>query len=228
MADLPELPSWDEMESACPGLGDLADKVTSAANRAVDAILDSIPSLPTSGTAGGIAAKISSAVEGVKAEAEELMAKAKGAVAEIEQTLQEFAMEIQGQIEQLQANIEQWMIELETAVGEYREQLLAWIAEAEAGIASKIEELKDAMPAWLQKSPEELLQDVIDGICDPQVAELGKPNEGEAKKMVPSEAPAENPASTEVETFAAPSKPPIQTNPIKDPLWIDPETGVTP
>lgn len=209
------LPSWDEMESACPGLGELVDKVTSAANRAVDAIVSTITNTPTSGTAGSVGAKISSAIATVKAEAEELMAKAKGAVAEIEQTLQEFAMQIQGQIEELQANIEQWMIELQTAVGEYREQLLAWIAEAEAGIASKIEELKEAMPAWLQKSPQELLQDVIDGICDPEVSELGKPNEGEAKKMVPSEAPAVNPAGTEVETFAAPSKPPIQTNPIK-------------
>lgn len=218
------LPSWDEMESACPGLGDLADKVTSAAGRAVDSIVSSISSTPTAGTAGSVGAKISSAIETVKAEAEELMAKAKGTVAEIEQTLQEYAMEIQGQIEELQANIEQWMIELQTAVGAYRDQLLAWIDQAEAGIASKIEELKAAMPAWLQKSPEELLQDVINGICDPEVAELGKPTEGEAKKMVPSEAPAVNPAGTEVETFAAPSKPPIQANPI----IVDPITGVTP
>lgn len=222
MADLPELQNLSNLESACPNLAELIDNVTSAANRLVDSIVGTITDSPTSGTAAAIGAKITAAVSAVKAEAEELMEKAKGAVAEIEQTLQDFAVEIQGQIEELQANIEQWLVELETAVGEYRERLLAWIAEAEAGIAAKIEELKDAMPAWLQKSPQELLQDVIDGICDPDVSDLGKPTEGEAKKMSPSPAPAVNPAGTEVETFAAPTKPPIQPNPIII------ETGVTP
>lgn len=224
MADIPDLPSWQDMESACPGLGELADKVTSAANRLVDSIVDSIPDAPTSGTAGGIAAKISSAVSSVKAEAEEMMEAAKGAVAEIQQTLQEFAMEIQGQIEQFQAQIEQWMIELETAVGEARDQLLAQIAEAEGAIQDKIAELQAALPAWLQKSPQELLDDVINGICDPDVSELGKPVEGTAKKVVPSEAPTVNPAATEVQVFVPPAKPPLQPNPIQ----VDPETGVTP
>jgi F0F1-type ATP synthase membrane subunit b/b' len=229
MTDLPGLPNWQDMESACPGLGDLVDKVTSAAGRAVDSIVSSITNSPTAGTAGGIAAKISASVSAVKAEAEALMEKAKGAVAEVEQTLQEFAMEVQGRIEELQANIEQWMIELQTAVGEIRDQLLAKIAEAEGFIDDKIEELRAALPAWLNKSPEELLNDVINGICDPDVSELGKPTEGTAKKMVPSEAPAVNPAGTEVEVFVPPAKPPLQVNPIvPDPLYIDPETGVTP
>lgn len=229
MADLPGLPSWQDMESACPGLGELVDKVTSAANRAVDSIVSSITNSPTAGTAGGIAAKIGAAVSAVKAEAEELMEKAKGAVAEIEQTLQEFAAEIQGQIEEYQAQIQQWLVELETAVGEAREELLRKIAEAEGFIQDQIAELQAALPAWLNKSPQELLDDVINGICDPEVSELGKPDEGTAKKMVPSEAPTTNPAGTEVEVFVPPAKPPLQVNPIvPDPLYIDPETGVTP
>ncbi|MNN43946.1 hypothetical protein D3C81_1582120 [compost metagenome] len=133
-------------------------------------------------------------------------------------------MEVQGHIEELQAQIDQWMIELETAVGEIRDQLLAQIAEAEGFISDKIEELRAVLPAWLNKSPQELLDDVINGICDPEVSELGKPTEGTAKKFVPSEAPAVNPAGTEVEVFVPPAKPPLQTNPIV----IDPETGVTP
>ena len=229
MADIPDLPNWQDMESACPGLGELADKVTSAANRLVDSIVDSIPGAPTSGTAGGIAAKIGSAVSAVKAEAEELMASAKGAVAEIEQTLQEFAMEIQGRIEEFQAQIDQWLVELESAVGEAREELLRKIAEAEGFIQDSIAELQEALPAWLNKSPQELLDDVVNGICDPTVSDLGKPVEGTAKKVVPSVAPTENPAATEVQVFVPPAKPPLQTNPIiPDPLAIDPETGVTP
>lgn len=219
MADLPEIPDWRNGESACPGLDELYDKVTSAAGRAVDSILSSIPGSPTSGTAGSIGAKISAAVAAVKGEAEELMASAKGAVAEIEQTLQEFAGEIQSQIEEFQAQIDQWTIELETAVGEAREILLQKIADAEAGISSKVEELKEAMPAWLNKSPQELLDDVVNGICDPEVSELGKPDVGTAKKMIPSEAPTANPAGTEVEVFTPPAKPPLQVNPIiPDPI----------
>lgn len=229
MADLPQIPEIPVHESTCPGLDELYDKVTSAAGRAVDSILSSIPGSPTSGTAGAIGAKISAAVAAVKGEAEELMAKAKGAVAEIEQTLQEFAASVQNKVEEYQAQIEQWTIELETAVGEARERLIQQIADAEAGIASKVEELKAAMPAWMNKSPQELLDDVVNGICDPEVSELGKPSEGTAKKMVPSEAPTTNPAGTEVEVFVPPAKPPLQVNPIKvDPLYIDPETGVTP
>jgi F0F1-type ATP synthase membrane subunit b/b' len=224
MPDLPELPNWQDMESACPGLGELVDKVTSAANRAVDSIVSTITDSPTAGTAGGIAAKISAAVSAVTAEAEELMETAKGAVAEIEQTLQDFAMEVQGKIEEFQAQIEGWMVELETAVGEAREELLRKIAEAEGFIQDQIAELQAALPAWLQKSPQELLDDVINGICDPDVSELGKPVEGTAKKVVPSEAPTANPAATEVEVFVPPAKPPLQTNPIQ----VDPETGVTP
>ena len=224
MPDLPELPNWQDMESACPGLGELVDKVTSAANRAVDSIVSTITNSPTAGTAGGIAAKISAAVSAVTAEAEELMETAKGAVAEIEQTLQDFAMEVQGKIEEFQAQIEGWMVELETAVGETREELLRKIAEAEGFIQDQIAELQAALPAWLQKSPQELLDDVINGICDPDVSELGKPVEGTAKKVVPSEAPTVNPAATEVQVFVPPAKPPLQPNPIQ----VDPETGVTP
>jgi hypothetical protein len=83
----------------------------------------------------------------------------------------------------------------------------------------------------MHKSPEELLQDVISGICDPDVDGMVVPEEGTAKKIVPAAAPATNPATTEVQTFAAPSKPPLNTNPIvpdPDPNAVDPETGVTP
>lgn len=192
--------SWQEFDSACPGLGDLVDKVTSAAGRQIDSIVSTITDSPTAGTASGIGAKISAAVSAAKAEAESVIEKAKGAVGEIEQTLQEFAQETQAKIEDLQA-------QLEGAVGEVREQILQEIENAKAALA-------EVIPPWLQKSPEELLSDVVNRVCDPDVSELVKPTEGVAKKAVPSVAPAENPSTTAVEVFAAPSKPPIQVNPI--------------
>ncbi|UOL48755.1 hypothetical protein [Pseudomonas phage Astolliot] len=226
--DLPELPAIpktdNEYVSACPALGELYDKVTSAAGRLVDSIIGTIPPDPTSGTAGGIAAKISAAVSAVKGEAEELMAKAKGAVAEINQTLQDLATDIQNKINGLEAQIDQWQIELETAVGEARDKLLAQIAEAQNSITESIQELADKIPSWLKKSPQELLNDVISGICDPEVKDLGVPEEGTAKTMVPSQPPTENPADTPVEVFVPPARPPF----IPNPLYIDPETGVTP
>jgi F0F1-type ATP synthase membrane subunit b/b' len=192
--------SWQDFESACPGLGALTDKVTSAANRQIDSIVSTITNTPTAGTAAGIGSKISSAVSAAKAEAESVIEKAKGTVGEIEQTLQEFAQETQAKIEYLQA-------QLEGAIGEAREQILQQIENAKAALA-------EVIPPWLQKSPEELLQDVVNRVCDPDVNGLVKPTEGVAKKAVPSVAPAENPASTAVETFAAPARPPIQKNPI--------------
>lgn len=203
--------------TACKNLDTLLESVESAASNAVDSIVSTITNSPTAGTAAGIGAKISSAINTVKAEAEEAIAAAKGAVANFEKTLMEFAAEAQAQI----ADLQQQMI---GATQEVIAQLQAQIDGIKADIASKI-------PAWMQKSPEELLQDVISGICDPDVDGMVVPEEGTAKKIVPATAPATNPGPSPVETFAAPAKPPINTNPIvpdPDPNAVDPETGVTP
>lgn len=187
--------------SSCQTLDQLQDTVTSAASRAVDSIVGTIPGAPTSGTAASIGAKISSAIDTVKAEAESAIATAKGAVAEIEQTVQEFA-------EQTQAQIDDLIAQMEGAVD-----------EVVAGLEQQIENLKGevqkVIPAWMNKTPEELLADVKNNICDPEVNGLVKPTEGEAKKMVPAAVPAENPGKSVVEVFALPPKPPINPNPIQ-------------
>lgn len=193
--------TWQDFDSACPGLGDLADQATSAAGRAVDSLVSSITNSPTSGSVSSIASKIGSAIDTVKAEAEQQIENVKGAVAEIEQTLQEFAEETQALIEDLEQ-------QLVGAIGEVREQLLQQIENAKAALA-------EVIPPWLQKTPDELLQDVVNRVCDPKVNGLGKPTEGVAKKMIPATPPAENPAGTAVEVFTPPAKPPLQTNPIK-------------
>ena len=203
LPDLPEIPSIPGVpviESPCPVLSVLNDAVTSAANRAVDAITGSIPADPTSGTAAGIAAKISSAVNTVKAEAEELMSKVKGAAGEIEETFMEFVTTTQNKIAEIEKAIE-------TATEEMKELLLQEIEDLKGAI-------QEVIPAWMNKTPDELLQDAIDGLCDPEMYGLGKPSEGTAKAVIPSEAPVENPGPSEVEVFSAPSRPPININPI--------------
>jgi hypothetical protein len=195
--------------SACKNLDNLLESVESAASKAVDGIVGTITNNPTAGTAAAIGAKISSAINTVKAEAEEAIAAAKGAVANFEKTLMEFAEEAQAQI----ADIQQQMI---GATQEVIAQLQAQIDEIKAEIDSKI-------PAWMHKTPEELLQDVISGICDPNVDGMVVPEEGTAKTIQPATAPSINPGPSPIETFAAPAKPPINTNPIIP----DPETGVT-
>lgn len=203
--------------SACKNFDDLLESVESKASKALDGIVSTITNSPTAGTAAAIGAKISSAINTVKTEAEAAIAAAKGAVAKFEQTLTEFAAEVQGKIAELQ----QRMID---ATEELKAELQAEIDELTAELGAKI-------PAWMQKSPEELLQDIISGICDPDVDGMVVPEEGTAKKIVPAAAPATNPATTQVQTFAAPAKPPLNTNPIvpdPDPNAVDPETGVTP
>lgn len=187
--------------SSCESFDLLQDKVTSAAGRAVDGIVGSIPGAPTSGTAASIGAKISSAVSAVKAEAESALETAKGAVAEFEQTLQEFAEETQAKIDDLVAQMQGATQEV--------------IAELEQQIENLKGKVQDAIPAWMNKTPEELLLDAKNGICDPKINGLVAPKEGSAKKMVPAVAPAVDPGPTEVEVFAAPPKPPINQNPIK-------------
>jgi hypothetical protein len=196
--------------SACKNLDSLVDSVSSAASAAVDGIVNTITNSPTSGTAASIGAKISSAINTVKSEASSALESAKGAVATFEQTLMEFAEETQAQI----AALEQQMIgAADEVIAELRSEI--------EGLKSSVEAM---LPSWMHKSPEELLQDAISGICDPAVDGLVVPNEGTAKKIQPSVPPTTNPAATEVQTFAAPSKPPLNINPIQ----VDPETGVTP
>lgn len=200
LLDLPDLPDLPDLDTPCPVMDELTDEVTSAANRAVDAIASSIPGAPTSGTAAGIAAKISSAIATVKAEAEQVIEDAKGLAAEIEETFMEYVTAAQNQIAELEAALEE-------AIGEIREQILQEIEDIKAGI-------QEVIPAWLNKTPDELLNDAIIGVCDPEVYGLGKPAEGTAKKVIPSETPTENPGATAVEVFAVPPKPPIVDNPI--------------
>lgn len=209
LPDFPDLPDIPDITTPCPVLDQLTDEVTSAANRAVESITSSIPSDPTSGTATGIAAKIASAVSTVKAEAEQVIEDAKGLAAEIEETFMEYVTTAQNKIAELEAALEE-------ATGELREWILQQIEETKAGI-------QEIIPAWLNKTPDELLNDAIAGVCDPEVYGLGKPAEGTAKKVIPSETPTVNPGSTEVEVFAVPDKPPVDSNPIV----INPETGVT-
>lgn len=198
--ELPDIPDLPDITTPCPVLEELNEEVTSAANRAVDAITSSIPSSPTSGTAAGIGAKISSAVSTVKAEAEQIIEDAKGMAAEIEETFMEYVTTAQNKIAELEAALEE-------ATGELREWILQQIEETKAGI-------QEIIPAWLNKTPDELLNDAAAGICDPEVYGLGKPAEGTAKKVIPSETPTVNPGSTAVEVFAVPEKPPIVDNPI--------------
>lgn len=203
--------------SACKNLDNLLESVESAASNAVDGIVSTITGSPTAGTAASIGAKISSAINTVKAEAESALETAKGAVAKFEQTLMEFAEDVQNQIEDLQ---QQMIGKTEEVIA----QLQAEIDDLKAAVEAKI-------PAWMHKTPEELLQDVISGVCDPDVDGMVVPEEGTAKKVQPATAPATNPGPTAVETFAVPAKPPLNTNPIvpdPDPNAVDPETGVTP
>lgn len=186
--------------TACKNLDQLQDSVTSGAARAVDSIVATIPGAPTSGTAAAIGAKISSAISTVKAEAESALAAAKGAAATIESTLQEYAEQVQQQIEVLQAA----MI---GASEEVIEQLKQQIENLKG-------EVQEVIPSWMNKTPDQLLNDAKNGICDPQVDGVVKPAEGEGKKIKPATPPAVNPAPTQVETYAAPSKPPLMTNPI--------------
>lgn len=186
--------------TACKNLDQLQDSVTSGAARAVDSIVATIPGAPTSGTAAAIASKISSAISTVKAEAESALETAKGAAATIESTLQEYAEQVQAQIEALEAAM----------IGATEEI----IAQLQQQIENLKGEVQKVIPSWMNKTPEELLLDAKMGICDPQVDGLVKPQEGEAKKIAPAAAPSKNPGPTQVETFAAPTKPPLATNPI--------------